>query len=152
MRLPYFATIASQHAVVLEAHTWIGTPFVPHGRSKGHGVDCVSLLAEIYIATGFLSDWKQPTYFVGAGQHLQNSVLEDWLVKSGWFDALPSNARTIPGDLLTFALGRVDHHVGLKLDGTRFIHAHPQAGVIAADLRDPTFGKRLRTIWRPCTG
>lgn len=41
-------------AVVAEAMSWLRTPYHPEARLKGVGVDCATLLAEVYERAGVL--------------------------------------------------------------------------------------------------
>src|SRR5262249_7468999 len=39
-------------AVIAAARSWVGTPYHHHGRVKGVGADCATLLAEVYAEAG----------------------------------------------------------------------------------------------------
>lgn len=39
---------------VAEAMTWLGTPYHHQGRVKGVGVDCATLLCEVYKEVGLM--------------------------------------------------------------------------------------------------
>ncbi|MDO6646734.1 hypothetical protein Q4572_23335, partial [Acinetobacter guillouiae] len=47
------------HEAVDEAITWIGTPYHHQGRIKGVGVDCGTLICEVYEKVG-LMDYLDP--------------------------------------------------------------------------------------------
>src|SRR5437868_6375549 len=117
--VPFYNTSERCQALRREAFGWIGTPFMARGRIKGVGVDCISLCALIYHATGLLDRFDPPSYSMDGGSHLQESLLEQQIQASGrgvkiWERAdsefrrvinLPS--LTMPGDLLCAKLGRV---------------------------------------------
>jgi cell wall-associated NlpC family hydrolase len=44
----------SRPAIVAEAKTWLGTPFVHQGRQKGVGVDCIGLTIGVAMALGIV--------------------------------------------------------------------------------------------------
>ena len=46
-----------REAVVAEARTWIGTPWIHMAAIKGAGVDCAMLLARVYIEVGLVAEF-----------------------------------------------------------------------------------------------
>lgn len=157
----FYSTDERKQALTAEAMTWLKTPVVPHGRSKGHGVDCVSLLGEIYRATGALEDYAKPQYEMASGAHLDSSVLEQYIASSRRFVRIWSRPELMkkmfvnlsesvwPGDCLCFQMGRVTHHVALSLGGKMLIHAIATAGVTYGALDDSTLARRVQAIYRP---
>jgi cell wall-associated NlpC family hydrolase len=53
---------AERAAVVAEARAWLRTPYHHMGRVKGAGVDCATLLAEIYARAGVVPAVAIPFY------------------------------------------------------------------------------------------
>lgn len=53
------------HPAVIEAREWIGTPYVPQGRAKGIGCDCVGLIVGVGEHTGLLVPYELPPYREG---------------------------------------------------------------------------------------
>lgn len=64
---------------------------------------------------------------------------------------LPPFTHITPGDLLCLHVGRVTHHCAIALERGKFIHALQHHGVIESTLFDPTFGSRLRAVYRLIT-
>lgn len=138
------------------AREWIGTPFFPKLSKKGIGCDCIQLAKGVFVETGFLEekDVVFPSYNLDGGDHLQSSMVIDWLVKSPDFQALQLSemrrAEDIPsGCVVTFQIGKVDHHVGVTTDGQRFVHAIRNYGVLEVSLKDTTWLTRLKSVWAP---
>jgi cell wall-associated NlpC family hydrolase len=132
-----------------EARSWIGTPFFPHTCKKDVGCDCVQLALGIFKAVGFVpEDLEFPPYRLGTGEHSSTSQVADWLEHSEFVEPETAPA-PLPGDVLTFKIGRVEHHVGVMCGETEFVHCFRGYGVVIADLRDATWSSRLRTVWRP---
>lgn len=140
------------------ARSWLGTPFFPHQAIKGVGCDCVQLARAIYVEAGHAPETVVfPKYSLDGGYHLGRSTVISFLEECGLFScswdheidrhAPPPTIQ--PGDLLTFKIGRVPHHVGIAVGGGKFIHAIRDYGVIECDLRDSTWASRLRSVWRP---
>ena len=147
---PFFASPASQRALLLEARGWIGTPFIPFQGVKGRGADCVHLAAGIYQALGVIPDLDFGEYHMRGGELLNESALEAFIVRTGAF--VPLDRATQPlriGDAVTLQMGRVTHHVGVVLDRGRFIHTYRPFAAMEAALDDPTWASRIRGAWRP---
>jgi cell wall-associated NlpC family hydrolase len=148
----YFDDLHQQERLLYHAAQWLGTPFVPHARIRGAGVDCVNLVAQIYLACGFLKDFRQPDYTVQEGKHLEHSKLVAWLESSGHFMRLSilDPKLSTAGDALCFRFRqRVAHHVGLKLYDDKFIHVLEHRRVQVGSLNDRTYGSSLTAIYRP---
>jgi cell wall-associated NlpC family hydrolase len=82
------------------------------------------------------------------GDHADVSQVLSWLEAHPRFRRV-ERLTLAAGDLVTFRLGRVAHHVGLVLEPPSFIHAIRGYGVIESRLDDPTYAKRLERVYRP---
>jgi cell wall-associated NlpC family hydrolase len=145
----FFDSPEKQACLAKIARAWLGTPFRPHACIRGAGVDCVHLLGAIFKEAGVVDGWAFPDYTMDGGDHRDDSQVTDWLEAHDRFERLPADEIPQPGDVICFRLGRVPHHVGLVLEGNRFLHAMRNYGVIESQLDDPTFGKRLVATFRP---
>lgn len=117
-------------ALIAEARTWEGTPWMHNQCLKGHGVDCVRFLAALYESqTGVKLE-------LGAYKRVPRAnELCDYL------DAIPeleSSYFIRPGSVLIFRQGSRVGHVGLATTTNRFIHAdnHPKVGRVVEIYRD----------------
>lgn len=142
----YYDPPERQRALIAEARAWIGTPFAPRQRVKGAGVDCVQLCAAVYLATGFLEVFDPPAYPVSP-DGLKHSLLVQWIEESSRFASIIGNLQA--GDLLTFRVEHLEHHTGLYLGLSEFIHCRRHKGVTVRTLRDSTYHSRLITLYRP---
>ena len=156
MSIPFFSCDERTRVLLSVAREWEGTPFHAHGRHKHVGVDCVWLVAEALRECGLPVPERFPAYSVGAGSHLEASLVSAFVVDSGLFERVvqPSGISGLldlarPGDVLGFKIGRVVHHVGIKLDGEHFLHARQPLGVSRDSLRGPVWARTLHDIWRP---
>lgn len=139
------------------ARTWLGTPFFPHMAQRGVGCDCVQLARAIYVEAGHAPDSVTfPPYSLDGGNHLNKSIVVSFLEECGLFSCawdhkidVAISPSSQPGDLLTFQIGRVPHHVGIAVGGGKFINSIRGYGVIECDITDATWGSRLRSVWRP---
>ena len=130
------------------ARSWVGTPFYPHCCKKGVGVDCVHLALAVYKEAGVLpDDLELPHYTLDGGEHLHDSLVVQWLARSPLF--VVSSEMPCEGELLVIRYARVEHHVGVMTEGTKFVQAVRHGGVVERDMRDSTWSSRLRGCWRP---
>jgi len=159
MRTPYFNGGVRNRVFRQEAMSWIGTPFRHLCHTKQTGVDCVGFPLIVFRVAGLIPfEYYLPHYPLDGGYHGAVSALDAELVRLGCFDriwqrdcfACPVVLPTVlEGDLFTMQLGRWPYHCALSIGGLSFLHAHPTSGVIQSDLRDATYLKRIRAVWRP---
>ncbi len=150
-------TLELRRHIAKTAREWIGTPFVPHARIKGAGVDCVNLPAAILIETGVIEFVFTGPYTIDAGRHAPASLLGIWLRQDGRFEEWPVDEAPDPltplleGDVLCFRFGHgVAHHVGLVTSPAGdFVHCLRRHGVIQSTLQDPTYRNLLTNHFRP---
>ena len=131
-----------------EARSWVGTPFVPHAMVKGAGVDCVHLVAGVYLACGVLQDFKPQSYSLDEGQHREDSKVLAWFEAHREFQPAATTDLQ-PGDTICFRLARTEHHAGLMLGHGDFIHALPGRKVTVSNLRESFYRSRITAVFRP---
>ena len=105
--------MTSATAVIQEARSWLGVPYLHQGRSR-HGVECLGLVLEVGRATGFLDpklDWTN------YGRLPLRSFLEQQVA---------AHCRRVesagPGSLVVIKWTRVAAHLAL-CTGDTIIHA-----------------------------
>lgn len=128
------------------ARRWIGTPFRKGAAILGAGVDCVHLALEIYREAGLPITDTFGDYSLDGGRHLETSKVVSWLKESPHFKRVECDE---PGDLILFRIGGVEHHVGVGVSGSTFVHAIKKHGVIESNLADSTWTKRRSLVYRP---
>ncbi len=143
--------------VVGEAESWIGTPYHHMGRIKGAGVDCLTLLAEVYEAAGIIPhielefyppDWNlhrdAERYLAGVMQHavefapLEDRSSEGLLIKD------PD-----PGDVAVFKFGRCYAHGTIVTKWPLLIHSWVNGGVMRGDAMQPMLAGRPVRFFDP---
>jgi cell wall-associated NlpC family hydrolase len=150
---PYFDTPEKIATLDAEARSWAGTPFVGHAMVKGAGVDCVHLVAGIYITAGVLTEFDPGRYSLDEGSHLAVSKVLAWLrgqpqfVPVGKFPFAEADLQ--PGDAVCFRMARTEHHVGLVLTGDDIIHALPGRVVTVSNLRESFYRSHITAVFRP---
>lgn len=150
---PYFQAQEKQDALLREASEWVGTPFMAGGRQKGHGVDCMALIGEIYRATSVFSTFAPSHYptramFGVIWPRFEAEIAQREALVQVWDKQSGSLYQPLIGDFMVFRLGGL--HGGLMLDGSRFIHAKPKRGADLSSITDPTYQRMLFRVYRPC--
>ena len=142
---PFFDSPDRIEALHRAAVSWVGTPFAGNSASKGRGVSCQCLAAEVYRETGF-DVGEVPEAPMSHAKFSTQSLVEPWVEAHPGFE----RARFFqPGNLLGFRLGKCLHHVGIQLEGQKFVHVVDGAGVMISTLADATWGGRVMAMWRP---
>lgn len=122
-------TIDEQRKLVVdETFKWLGTPYHPNARVLGAGVDCATLLAEVYpTALG----WEPITLPHYSSQwHLHHSeemylAAVDKVVGVYGGGEVPNV--TGPGDVVVWKIGRTFSHGAIVIKWPCVIHASLQA-------------------------
>ncbi len=99
-----------RRAIVAEAKSWDGTPYVEQAGIKGKAVDCAMLLVRCWVDCGIFEPFDPRPY--PPRWHMHNAE-ERYL---GWLDALATRVdRPQPGDIAVYVFGRAFGHGGIVL-------------------------------------
>jgi cell wall-associated NlpC family hydrolase len=131
------------------ARGWLGTPFHHRAAVRGVGVDCVTLMGEVFREAGVVEAYSFPPYSLDYSLHQSRSILREWLDADLHFELLSADTVRRQGDIACFKIGKTEHHAGLLLDECVFIHALRPQGVLEARLDDSTYAHRLSCLYRP---
>jgi NlpC/P60 family putative phage cell wall peptidase len=135
---------ATREAIIAEARTWLGTPFLHQGRLKGAGVDCAGLVIGIARAL------ELPHADVdGYGRQPRRGLLEAELAAQMDPIALEDLA---PGDVLLLRIERDPQHLAVvsSLEPLAVVHAYAGGGLarcVEHDL-DPRWLRRIIGAYR----
>ncbi len=124
---------------VVEARSWIGTPYLHQASVKGAGTDCLGLLrgvwrsllgAEPEPVPPYTDDWAEPSR-----DEVLLAAAERWLVRKDLAEAAV-------GDVLLFRLrqGCIAKHLGIQSEvgsSAAFVHAYTNHGVVESPLSQP---------------
>lgn len=135
----------SRERVIAEAHSWLRTPYHHQGRIKGVGVDCATLLCEVYHAAG-VTPFIDPTpYEPDWHFHRSTERYLAWLQKFGREVTAPQ-----PGDAAVWKFGRCFSHGAIVIGGSQIIHSYIKQGCVLADMnQSPLQGREVKffTLW-----
>lgn len=114
-------------AVVAEAKTWNGTPFVDCARVKRGGVDCGQFLAGVYIATGIISEALIDPYSPQWHLHHERPRYLEELERNGAHEI--TEGEVGPGDIVVYHQGRTFSHGAIVIEWpVKIIHAVKMMG------------------------
>jgi NlpC/P60 family putative phage cell wall peptidase len=133
---------AQRAAVIAEAHTWLNTPYHHMGRIKGVGVDCATLLCEVYAAVGVTPHVDPGHYPNDWHLHRSDERYLGWLRKYGREVAEPQ-----PGDVIVWRFGRCFSHGAILCDNGQIIHSYLGEGV-RLERRDAEIFREPSGEWR----
>lgn len=123
---------------IAEAETWIKTPFVHKGRTKGRAVDCIGLVYCTALAVGLITG-ELPDY----ARSPQNTLLEKSLREH---PALYEVSDLKPGDVLLFRFAKWGQHVGIYT-GRNLLHSYePLGGCVEHRYCDKWESRRVATF------
>lgn len=115
---------AQRAAVVAEARTWLGTAYHHQGRVKGVGVDCATLLCEVYEAAGIIPHVDPTPYPQDWHLHRDGERYLGWLHQY----AFPASEPVV-GDVIIWRFGRCFSHAAIMCDNDHIIHSYLDQGV-----------------------
>jgi len=129
--------------VVVEARTWLGTPYHHQARVRGVGVDCAMLLCEVFEACGMIPHVDPRPY--PPDWHLHRSE-EKYL---GWIKQYADQVDApLPGDVVLYKFGRTVSHAGIVIDWPMIIHAYRGQGCVMSEGDRGELGPRIAGFWR----
>lgn len=118
-------------AIVAEAMSWEGTPYLGHARVKGVGVDCAQLPAAVFEAVGVIPR-VDPEY---SQQWMLHRDEEAYLAEIRNWAREIDEADLQPGDLVVWKFGRTYSHSAIVIAAPIVIHAVIKAGsVVRCDM------------------
>jgi NlpC/P60 family putative phage cell wall peptidase len=122
------AEVALRDAIVAEARSWIGTPYVHGASMKGAGCDCLGLVRGVWRALygqepeptpPYSPDWAEATGRDALAQAAERHLLAVPLADAGAGDVL----------LFRWRAGAPAKHLGISTGEGRMVHAHDRARV-----------------------
>ncbi|MEQ1205780.1 NlpC/P60 family protein, partial [Acinetobacter baumannii] len=103
---------------VQEALTWLGTPYHHQGRVKGVGVDCGTLICEVYEKVGLMDHLDPRPYPPDWHMHqMGERYLEHIRCVCFEVDGPPE-----PGDIVLYKIGKCVSHGAIVVEWPTIIH------------------------------
>lgn len=130
----------SRELVVVQARSWVGTPFLHQGRTR-YGVDCVGLPIAIMEELGILPYWFSDVRSYGRRPNVDLETLT-----SQYCVALD---KAEPACILLMGWKSADppSHVAIYT-GSTLIHSYQAAGGVVEHIYAARWVRMTRSIWR----
>jgi cell wall-associated NlpC family hydrolase len=126
------------------ALAWRGTPYHPHARILGVGVDCAQILIDVFERCEMVSGIEPGAYPRDWHLHRSEEAYIEWLTVAGAREV----DRPDIGDVGLFRFGRTYSHSGIVVEAGHdpmVCHAYIGLGVIASPLsEEPLHGRAVR--------
>jgi cell wall-associated NlpC family hydrolase len=139
-----------RQAVVAEALSWVGTPYVSNAMVKGAvggGTDCVMLLVAVYGNLGLLPKDLDPRPYPPQWHiHRNEELYMENIMKYAKEVPGPPARKPLPGDLVMFKIGKVFAHGSIIIDWPNVVHAIGAAVVMKEDVSKNIIGKRALAL------
>jgi cell wall-associated NlpC family hydrolase len=123
--------------IVVEALSWLRTPYHVSGELKGVGVDCERLLTKVYSDLGLIEYFPpvkySPDFLFHRSEEFYLNGIEERAYKSTKYDK---------GNIILYKMGRVVSHSAIIVDYPTIIHAASGKGCILDDASQDFLKKR----------
>lgn len=131
-------------AVIKAAESWLGTPYHSHGRLKGVGVDCATLIIETYAEANVIENIF-PKYSPDWHLHRSEELYAEWVKKYATQIDEPGRA-----DLIVWRFGRTYSHGAIHVGAGEIIHSYKDIGCVRGNVREHMFVNRpfqVYSVW-----
>jgi cell wall-associated NlpC family hydrolase len=119
----------TRNAIIAEARSWVGTPYLHMGRRKGVGCDCATFIAEVFHAVGLISqvqiDGYAPFWHLHRSEERYLTQVLDYAVEFN-----PMREPPLPGDIALWRYGRTYSHGAIIVSWPEIIEANMVRGII----------------------
>lgn len=135
-------------AVVTEAMSWIGTPYVSNAVIKGRkgGTDCAMVLVGVYGGVGLIPKEFDPRPYPPQWHvHKNEQKYVAYILQFSREVAASPEREPKSGDLVLFRIGHLFAHGGIVVSWPTIIHAVAGSAVLLDDVSKNTTGKHA--LW-----
>jgi len=124
--------------IIEVAKEYLNTPYVHAGRLKGMGVDCLTLLAEVYTEAGVIPPVAIPNY--PYDWHLHRA---EQLYMKGLLEYTREIQEPKAGDIVLWQFGRCFSHGAIVVEWPIIIHAYIKSRCIMENVENATWLKYM---------
>lgn len=121
-----------RQAVIDEAMTWLGTPWIHAAAVKGAGIDCAHFLLEVHAECGLIERFTPEYYPQDFALHSPDERFLRVVERFTTPVAVPG-----PGDVAVWKFGRCFSHAAIIIEWPRIIHALRGEGVVLDSAENP---------------
>ena len=132
-----------RQAVIIEAETWLRTPWHHRARSKGAGVDCAQYLIGVYSGAGLVEAFDTGEYPSDWMLHTESELFLPWIDKYMVQVESPEM-----GDTILWKFGRGFSHAAIVYDYPHIIHAYrKEQAVVFGDASVKELSRRTKRYY-----
>ena len=142
-----------RNAIVEQARSWIGTPYMMCGRVKGVGVNCAQLLYGVAKDASVLpEDAPEPRFLTPQfAMHVKQEKLVDYITSYGGVETTEDKVKN--GDVILFKTGMVCGHAAIIVDWDHklVVHSIAPQGCHTASIHEgrlARYQRRYFTLWK----
>jgi NlpC/P60 family putative phage cell wall peptidase len=137
----------SRDAIVAEARSWCGTPWLHQACVKFVGCDCIGLVCGVADALGIpeAKAWRADSEFRGYGRTPVPSKL--LAACDRYLDHIPTST-ALPGDVLLFTFLREPMHFAIKSGPDMMIHGFERVGHVCENGIGVKWQRRMLGAYR----
>jgi len=142
--------MCSNLLILLEAESWLNTPYHHQAKLKGVGVDCCNLIAAIAENTGLIPPIELKPYSLQWHLHSSQEMMLQLLEEHGCrrIDVDMNDIDSWPlGSILCFQYGRACSHMGLLVEDHQVIHASIETNKVVKHYLDSDLINRIKYIY-----
>jgi len=141
-----------RNAIVAEALTWLGTPYVQCARIKGVGCNCAQLLFGVALGAKVIpANSPEPRWYTPQlATHSKEERLIGYVQSYGATEI--EEEQLLPGDIILYKTGRSHGHAAIVIQWPdKIIHALPPRGTQLGRFDEGRLGRYSRryfTLWK----
>jgi len=122
-----------RESVVVEALSWVRTPYHHAQRIKHVAVDCAHLLIGVYSTVAAVPEFDPGYYPIDWHLHREFEVFMLWVEE---FAYRIDESAVLPADIVLYRFGRCFSHGAIVIEWPTIVHAVRKLGKVVVDEGD----------------
>ena len=119
--------MTTRAAIIVEARSWLDTPYHHRARVKGAGVDCAQILIGTFAGAGLIDEFDTGEYPRDWMLHQEEDRFRAIVLR--YADEIDA-AAVLPGDVALYRVGKCFAHGAIIIDWPLVIHADSRLGKV----------------------
>ena len=140
----------ARNRIVDVARSWLGTPYHHGARVKGVGVDCGTLVAEVFTEAGVIPPVNISEYPHDFHLHRGEELYLGYVRKHCW-EVLDRDTIGV-GDIIIWKIGRCFSHGGIYIGQGMMIHSALNVGVTLEEIKTNQYADREQKVFSVFAG
>ena len=119
--------MTTRAAIIVEARSWLDTPYHHRARVKGAGVDCAQILIGTFAGAGLIDEFDTGEYPRDWMLHQEEDLFRDAVRQHA--DQIDI-AEARPGDVALYLVGKCFAHGAVIIEWPLILHADSRYGKV----------------------